>query len=115
MTEQELNDKRTTNLHEIVSTLKTLIAYYESKVTPRKPLRKIRWALACAVECVEKQIPKKPQFVDTRFRSHGKHISDGQSVDKCYKCPSCNTHIFHVFDDENYCVHCGQKLDWSEV
>lgn len=67
-----------------------------------------------AKKCMEKQIPKKPIFVDVRFRHHGKHISDGQSLDKCYKCPNCNTHIFHVWDDEKYCKCCGQALDWSE-
>lgn len=69
----------------------------------------------CAIKiAIEKQIPKKPQFVDTRFRNHGRHVSDGCSLDKCYKCPCCNTHIFHVWDSENYCANCGQALDWSE-
>lgn len=61
-----------------------------------------------------KQIPKKPQYVDTRFRHHGRKISDGSSLDKCYKCPNCNSHIFHVFDSEKYCKYCGQALDWSD-
>lgn len=65
-------------------------------------------------EALEKQIPKKPQYVDTRFRNHGRRISDGSSLAKCYKCPSCDTHIFHVFDDEKFCEHCGQALDWSD-
>ena len=61
----------------------------------------------------EKNEPKKPEYVDTRFRNHGKHIGDGASLDKCYKCPNCNSHIFHVFDSETHCKHCGQKLDWD--
>ena len=65
-------------------------------------------------EALEKQIPKKPQYVDTRFRHHGRKISDGSSLDKCYKCPNCNSHIFHVFDSEKCCKYCGQALDWSE-
>ena len=63
---------------------------------------------------IEKQIPKKPIYVDTRFRNHGRHISDGSSLDKCYKCPNCNSHIFHIFDGEKCCVHCGQALDWGD-
>lgn len=67
-----------------------------------------------AIVALEKQIPKKPQYVDTRFRHHGRKISDGSSLDKCYKCPNCNGHIFHVFDSEKCCKYCGQALDWSE-
>lgn len=72
-----------------------------------------RCAYQLAIKALEKQIPKKPIFVDVRFRHHGKSVSDGQSLCKCYKCPNCNTHIFHVFDDEKHCKRCGQKLDWT--
>lgn len=65
-------------------------------------------------EALEKQIPKKPQYVDTRFRHHGRKISEGSSLDKCYKCPNCNSHIFHIFDSEKCCKYCGQALDWSD-
>jgi hypothetical protein len=66
------------------------------------------------IKALEKQIPKKPTYVDTRFRNHGKNIADGASLSKCYKCPNCSLHIFHVFDSEVYCKHCGQALDWGE-
>lgn len=62
----------------------------------------------------QKQIPKKPTYVDTRFRHHGRHISDGCSLDKCYKCPNCGDHIFHIWDSETYCPRCGQALDWGQ-
>ena len=71
-------------------------------------------AFEMAIEALEKQIPKKPRYVDTRFRHHGRRISDGSSLDKCYKCPNCNSHIFHVFDSEKCCIYCGQALDWSD-
>ena len=71
-------------------------------------------ALNMAIEALDKQILKKPQYVDTRFRHHGRKISDGSSLDKCYKCPNCNSHIFRVFDSEKCCIYCGQALDWSE-
>ena len=63
-------------------------------------------------EAVEKQTAKRPEFVDTRFMNNGKHISDGCQLQKCYKCPNCNKHIFHVWDDELYCKYCGQHIDW---
>lgn len=75
--------------------------------------RKIGTTEECR-EAVEKQTPKKPEFVDTRFMNNGKHISDGCQLQNCYKCPNCNQHIFHVWDDELYCKYCGQLLDWSD-
>lgn len=66
-----------------------------------------------AIKALEKQIPKKPTYVDTRFRNHGRSIADGCSIDKCYKCPNCDSHIFHVFDSEVHCKYCGQLLDWE--
>ena len=65
------------------------------------------------LEALEKQIPKEPIYVDTRFRNHGRHVGDGVSLDKCYKCPTCRSHIFHVWDSEKCCVYCGQALDWE--
>lgn len=67
------------------------------------------------LEAREKQKAKKPEFVDTRFMNNGKHISDGCQLQKCYKCPNCNQHIFHVWDDELYCKYCGQHIDWSDM
>lgn len=66
------------------------------------------------LEMMEKQTAKRPEFVDTRFMNNGKHISDGCQLQKCYKCPNCNQHIFHVWDDELYCKYCGQHIDWSD-
>nr|DAM32906.1 MAG TPA: DNA-directed RNA polymerase subunit [Bacteriophage sp.] len=72
-------------------------------------------AIGTPEECraaMEKQTAKKPEFVGARFRNNGKHISDGCQLQKCYKCPNCNKHIFHVWDDELYCKYCGQHIDW---
>ena len=65
------------------------------------------------LDALNKQIPKKPTYVDTRFRNHGRSVADGASLSKCYKCPTCWSHIFHVWDSEKYCVYCGQALDWG--
>lgn len=65
-------------------------------------------------EAREKQVAKKPIFVDTRFRQRGKMYGECVTIDKCYKCPSCNTHIFHDYASQVYCEYCGQKLDWEE-
>ena len=31
-------------------------------------------AFEAAISALEKQVPKKPTYVDTRFRNHGKNI-----------------------------------------
>lgn len=53
-------------------------------------------ALNIAIECMEKQIPKKPNFVKKEYF-------------KFYKCPSCGSVTLRLF-----CGECGQKLDWKE-
>lgn len=70
----------------------------------------------CVIEALEKQIARKPEFVGEKLRNlgSGRKISDDWSIDKCYKCPSCHSRIFHVFDGEEFCKYCGQRLDWSE-
>lgn len=66
-----------------------------------------------AIEALERSVPKKPTYVDTRFRNHGKSVEAGSSLDRCYKCPNCWSHIFRVFDSDVHCKHCGQLLDWE--
>ncbi len=81
-------------------------------------MSKVVYVTESLIEAVNEALPyrveKKPIFVDTRFRYHGRSIADGCSISKCYKCPTCWSHIFHVFDSEKFCVHCGQALDWSD-
>ena len=97
MTEQELNEKETKNIDRVISSLKSILAFYESKAKPRRPLKSIRCALVVAIELCEKQIAKKPIF------------DDEQSFIRRYHCPECKC----VVDAQRYCHHCGQKLDWG--
>lgn len=53
-----------------------------------------------ALTALEKQIAEAP--------------AQGWNADHTYswdECPACR--YGRVFDDENYCKKCGQKLDWS--
>jgi hypothetical protein len=60
-------------------------------------------ALNMAVEALEKQISKKPNI-------HG--YREGRLINTIsYTCPICNKHIGR----EDYCKHCGQKIDWSDT
>lgn len=50
-----------------------------------------------AIQTLEKQIPKKPDF----------------TADKEFAlCPCCNGK--GLFDKQKYCDNCGQKLDWED-
>ena len=55
-----------------------------------------------AVECMEKQIPKKP-------------ILYGDSEDGKLLCPNCNEDLWDIKEcGFNGCPYCLQKLDWEE-
>ena len=60
-------------------------------------------AVECAINALEKQIPKKLKVeVDNR---HGVR-------NLYYFCPSCNS--FRM-ESKKYCSNCGQALDWKET
>ena len=63
------------------------------------------WEIGTVEECleaVEKQEPKKPE------------VSDGDF--DYYKCPVCGAYIWATdcVQDHNYCLNCGQAIDWEE-
>ena len=53
-------------------------------------------------EAVEKQKAKKPEWSDSDF--------------DYYKCPVCGEYICATdnINDHNYCLNCGQAIDWEE-
>lgn len=66
-----------------------------------------------AVEALEKQIPKKPEYFEGDI-----YMRRGWR----YKCRVCGWMIGrNIFDEDiltsndNYCPNCGQAIDWSEV
>ena len=61
-------------------------------------------ALGIAIQSLEKQIAKKPQKTE----------SEGYRYTDTYRCPNCGGN-FSGTGIANYCYHCGQKLDWSDV
>lgn len=97
-------EKINKNLNRVVSTLKLLISHYEKQATPRIPLTEIRWSLSCALECVEKQIPKKPMI------SYDERVKENWC--------SCSVCAFGFGWKRTvhykYCPDCGQKLDWDD-
>lgn len=57
-------------------------------------------------EALEKQIPKKPIEKEVIGVSMSGYKYKGQ-------CPKCSLTVSQFLG--NYCHHCGQALDWSEV
>ena len=58
---------------------------------------------------VEKEIPMKPKL----FMCDG--YGEDEAVYDAWNCPYCGTHYQMIFDKHDYCPHCGQRLDWSEL
>lgn len=56
---------------------------------------------------VEKQTAKKPDY-------EGDGYSDGQLVYDTWICPCCGKHYEVDCDSYDYCLNCGQKLDWMD-
>jgi predicted RNA-binding Zn-ribbon protein involved in translation (DUF1610 family) len=58
-------------------------------------------SIKIAISALEKQTPSKPQEVDVDFNT--------------FVCPNCLSTIMYTGEKEahNYCLKCGQKLDWS--
>jgi hypothetical protein len=54
-------------------------------------------ALDVAIQALEKQISKKPDFTEDK---------------EFALCPCCNGK--GLLNKQKYCDNCGQKLDWSE-
>ena len=67
-------------------------------------------AIDMAIAALEKQIPKKPyiQQVEIDCYEHD-----------CMECPSCDSFLGYATDckeehyQDNYCPHCGQRIDWK--
>ena len=64
-------------------------------------------AYELAINALEKQIAKKPTEVDERIEEDYYYLS--------FLCPNCGGSVTGQPYRPDYCKHCGQKLDWSEV
>lgn len=66
-------------------------------------------ALECALEVLEKQIPKKPINKTKCDNSTAKRFENCNIV----VCPLCNGRL-KLKSKGKYCDKCGQALDWGE-
>lgn len=104
----EINEKEAKNIDRVISILKSILAFYESKATPRRPLKSIRWALVVAIALCGKQIAKKPNIKETDEK-------------KLYRCPCCDKVFVEAYDTvqrgfiPSYCNMCGQAIENMSV
>lgn len=57
-------------------------------------------AIVIAIECIEKQIPKKPITIDDGWRY--------------WDCPTCGARVGENMNFRYYSCLCGQLIDWSD-
>lgn len=60
----------------------------------------LREALDLSFEALEKQIPMKPKLTT--------------STKRCRRCNKQLSGIGNMHPTRNYCMNCGQAIDWSE-
>ena len=66
-------------------------------------INELNSAYDVVIKALEKQIAKKP----IKAQEHIRYAM-------CYVCPNCGK-TFSGTGIANYCYHCGQKLDWSDI
>ena len=94
---------------EAIEWIKAISAVQKESIHKNSLLQR-KEALHMAIEALEKQIPKKPDYEADGYDENGNLIYDYA------KCPICGHDFEYDINDWgcNYCSDCGQKLDWSE-
>ena len=71
--------------------------------------KQIEGAIKMAIEALEKQIPKIPDY-------EGDGYADGELVYDTWICPCCGRYYeLDCNDDYVYCPQCGQRIDWTPL
>lgn len=77
---------------------------YKGKSIPKEALIECREVIHKALE---KQIPKKPDYLADGYDDNGNLVYD------TWTCPCCGTEYELDYDDYKFCPNCGKALDWS--
>lgn len=65
--------------------------------------QEINTAYRIAIELLERQTPKKPKI----------YYAEGDNRIVCPNLECNGGEGINVYNGENYCTECGQKLDWN--
>lgn len=68
---------------------------------------KLKTAAGIAIEAIEKQIQKKPDFEGDGFDDNGNIIYD------TWICPCCEKRYETDYEEHDVCPNCGQAIDWE--
>lgn len=74
---------------------------------PNKPLEIILDAINTAIEALEKQIPKTPNY-------EGDGYWNGELIYDTWICPNCGKDYEVDYDNYKHCPECGQAIDRSD-
>lgn len=83
------------------------MSYYNEAIKNLQTIQGMPLTIRMAIEALEKQIPKKPRYVQY----------DGNQEVGNYHCTTCKRIIELRPIDHNekvFCLYCGQALDWSD-
>lgn len=61
------------------------------------------------IKALKKQIATKPELWGDGVGADREIIYD------MYDCPNCGKSYELDYEEYDYCYHCGQKLDWSDI
>lgn len=53
--------------------------------------------------------------LDVQEVKHGKWIWQGSISEGCWVCSECEHKFYQGYGNENYCPHCGAKMDGKET
>ena len=84
---------------EAIKNLKHLFGEYELDLPCTDSLE----TLQVVISALEKQIAKKPNYIGPWFE-----------CDKCKKRIGIPNYTINL-NAHDYCHHCGQKIEWSEI
>lgn len=65
-------------------------------------------SFALAIEAIDKQIPRKPNYEGDGYDDDGNLIYD------TWICPNCEDRYEVDYEIHSHCPTCGQSIDWSE-
>lgn len=68
-------------------------------------------AMKIVIECIEKQIPKKPLSIRTRDLVTKQPKRNRIVLE--FQCPCCKDFIICDYEIKR-CIECGQAIDWSD-
>lgn len=74
---------------------------------PTSGYQMLRESLGMAIEALEKQIPKKPDYEGDGYDDNGELIYD------TWICPNCGEKYEVYYDDYEHCPNCGQAIHQS--